>query len=135
MGQHVLLIEDEPSIAEAIRFILARDGWEVTWHGDGLGAIEAIARHRPDAVILDVMLPGRSGHDILRDLRADPATAHLPVLVLTARGNGTDRNRAVEAGASRFMAKPFSNAAFLEALHALVAAAGAGPARSAAGGA
>jgi DNA-binding response OmpR family regulator len=127
MGQHVLLIEDEPSIAEAIRFILVRDGWRVSCEGDGARALAAVARHRPDVVILDVMLPGRSGHDILRALRADPATAHLPVLVLTARGKGADRNRAVEAGASRFMAKPFSNAAFLDALHGLVAAAGTAP--------
>ncbi|MFN3642495.1 MAG: response regulator transcription factor [Gemmobacter sp.] len=133
MGQHVLLIEDEPSIAEAVRFILARDGWRVTCHGDGASAVAAVGRHAPDAVILDVMLPGRSGYDILRDLRADPATADLPVLMLTARGNGDDRMRAAEAGASRFMAKPFSNAAILAEMRALLA--GARPARHAAGGA
>jgi DNA-binding response OmpR family regulator len=121
MGKHVLLIEDEPSIAEAIRFILARDGWRVTWQGDGAGAVAAVAQSVPDAVILDVMLPGRSGHDILRDLRANPATADLPVLVLTARGLGADRDRAARAGASRFMAKPFANADILAALNDLVA--------------
>jgi DNA-binding response OmpR family regulator len=120
MGKHVLLIEDEPSIAEAIRFILARDGWRVTWQEDGTGAVAAVAQVAPDAVILDVMLPGRSGHDILRDLRADPATADLPVLVLSARGQGAERARAERAGASLFMAKPFANADILAALNDLV---------------
>lgn len=128
MGDHILLIEDEPSIAEAIRFILARDGWRVTCHGDGASAVAAVERHAPDAVILDVMLPGRSGHDILRDLRAAPATADLPVLMLTARGQGADRARAEAAGASRFMAKPFSNAAILAELRALLSAAAPRPA-------
>lgn len=121
MGQHVLLIEDEPSIAEAVRFILARDGWRVTCHHDGASAVEAVNRHAPDALILDVMLPGRSGYDILHDLRAAPATAGLPVLMLTARGQGADRERAAAAGANRFVAKPFSNAAILAELRALMA--------------
>jgi DNA-binding response OmpR family regulator len=121
MGKHVLLIEDEPSIAEAIRFILVRDGWRVSWEDSGTGALAAVERCAPDAVILDVMLPGRSGYDILRDLRANPATADLPVLVLTARGQGAERDRAERAGASRFMAKPFANAEILAALNDLVA--------------
>ena len=65
------------------------------------------------------MLPGRSGYDILRDLRAEPDTASLPVLMLTARGQSRDRDMAAEAGASRFMAKPFSNAEVLESIRAL----------------
>ena len=88
MGQHVLLIEDEPNIAEAIRFVLARDGWDVSVLSDGAGAVAEVARLRPDLVILDLMLPGMSGLEIVALLRADPLTQSLPVMMLTAKGLG-----------------------------------------------
>ena len=125
MGRHVLLIEDEPHIAEAIRFILTRDGWRVTSHDQGGDALDIVRAERPDVLILDVMLPGRSGYDILRELRAAPATADLPVLMLTARGQERDRVMAAQVGASRFMAKPFSNAEVLASVRALVGEGGA----------
>ena len=74
----------------------------------------------PDLIILDVMLPGKSGYDILTELRSGPETADLPVLMLTARGQTKDRDLAEKIGASRFMTKPFSNAEVLEALRELV---------------
>ncbi len=119
MDKTVLLIEDEPNIVEAIGFILRRDGWRVAVHSDGETALAQIARAAPALVILDVMLPGRSGFDILRDLRADAALAGLPVLMLTAKGQPRDREMAERAGASRFMAKPFSNAEMLAAVREL----------------
>lgn len=119
MGKRVLLIEDEPNIIEAISFILSRDGWTVHTHADGETANERLKSTPPDVVILDVMLPGRSGYDILRDLRADPATAGIPVLMLTARGQTRDRELAEKLGASRFMVKPFSNAEVLDAVRDL----------------
>lgn len=124
MTRKVLLIEDEPNIIEAIRFLLSRDGWTVHTHANGLDAIEEIARVGPDLLVLDMMLPGRSGMDILRDLRADSATAHLPVLMLTARGQSRDRDMAEKAGVNRFMTKPFANADVLEAVRDLATEAG-----------
>lgn len=109
MTPRVLLIEDEPNIAEAISFILTRDGCEVACHSDGSGAFDRIRAAMPDLVILDLMLPGRSGLEILTDLRADPATRALPVMMLTAKGQGRDREAAERAGVNRFMTKPFSN--------------------------
>ena len=120
MGKHALLIEDEPNITEAIRFILARDGWQVSIHGDGADAVDVVARIAPDIVILDVMLPGRSGYEILDELRAGAATRDLPVLMLTARGQERDRRCAEDAGASRFMTKPFSNSEVLAAMREMV---------------
>ncbi|MDJ1007283.1 MAG: response regulator [Paracoccaceae bacterium] len=128
MGGRVLLIEDEPNIIEAIRFILSRDGWAVDTHSDGKSALDAVARRRPDLIILDVMLPGRSGYDILSDLRADPETGAIPVLMLTARGQKKDRELAERVGANRFMTKPFSNAEVLDAVRAMTATADPGPA-------
>ncbi len=120
MGRNVLLIEDEPHIAEAIRYVLSRDGWEVVSHADGSDAIEVIRRTAPDVLVLDVMLPGRSGHEILAELRCDPALAALPVLVLTARGL-----RDTPEGATRVMAKPFVNADMVSAVRAIARRTGA----------
>lgn len=121
MRRRIVLVEDEPNIIEAISFILSRAGWDVTAHANGETALEAIRRVTPDAVLLDVMLPGRSGYDILRDLRADAAFAHLPVLMLTARGQKKDRELAGSLGVTRFMTKPFSNAELLAALDEIAA--------------
>lgn len=120
MGKHVLVIEDEPNIIEAISFILSRDGWTVDTHSNGHDAVDVVRAKAPDLIILDVMLPGKSGYDILTELRSGPETADLPVLMLTARGHTKDRDLAEKIGASRFMTKPFSNAEVLEALRELV---------------
>ena len=119
MGGRVLLIEDEPNIIEAIRFILSRDGWAVDVHSDGATAVDAIATRAPDLIILDVMLPNRSGYDILADIRAAPGTKDLPVLMLTARGQTKDREMAERYGVSRFMTKPFSNSEVLSSVREL----------------
>lgn len=122
MGGRILLIEDEGNILEAITFILSRAGWEVQGHGNGATALEAVARIAPDVVVLDVMLPGRSGLEILRDLRAVPTTADLPVLMLTARGQARDRETALELGATAYLTKPFSNADLLATVDQLAVA-------------
>ena len=121
MAKRVLLIEDEPNIIEAISFILSRDGWTVHTHEDGETAMAKVNAFPPDLIILDVMLPGRSGFDILRDLRAQETTAATPVMMLTARGQAKDRELAKRLGANHFMTKPFSNAEVIENVRALVA--------------
>lgn len=115
----ILLIEDEPNIVEAIRFLLTRDGWNVQTHNDGGDAQAMIERHKPDILVLDVMLPNKSGFDILRDLRASTAYGDLPVLMLTARGQAKDRDMAMAAGADAYMSKPFSNAEVVEQINQL----------------
>ena len=109
MSRKVLLIEDEPNITEAIRFLLTREGWLVETHAEGTDAVQVIAASKPDLVILDVMLPGKSGMDILEELRGIDKFENLPVLVLTAKGQAKDRKAAVDAGSSLFMSKPFAN--------------------------
>lgn len=116
MGKRIVLIEDEPNIIEAISFILSREGWEVATCANGKTAVDAVRKARPDAVLLDVMLPGQSGYEILRALRADAAFADLPVLMLTARGQKKDRDLATSLGVTRFMTKPFANAELIAAL-------------------
>ena len=104
MPKHVLLIEDEPNIIEAISFILSRDGWTVNTHSNGTTAVDTVHARRPD---------------ILRELREHPETEGLPVLMLTARGQTKDREMAERAGVNAFMAKPFSNSEMLEMVRSL----------------
>ncbi|WP_187428775.1 Transcriptional regulatory protein WalR [Roseobacter fucihabitans] len=120
MSKRVLLVEDELNIVEAIRFLLTREGWQVDTHSDGADAVEVIRARKPDLVVLDVMLPGKSGFDILEELRSNAQTADLPVLMLTARGQSRDREMAEKAGVSRFMTKPFSNTEVLTAVRDLL---------------
>ncbi|MBA97011.1 MAG: response regulator transcription factor [Sulfitobacter sp.] len=121
MSKHVVLVEDETNIAEAIRFLLGREGWRVQTLANGATAVEVIRKAVPDLVMLDVMLPGKSGFEILKELRADTAFADLPILMLTARGQSRDRDIAQDAGVSRFMTKPFSNEEMLSAVRDLTA--------------
>lgn len=122
MTKQILLIEDEENIAEAIRFILSRDGWTVEVLADGAAAAAALARIRPDMLILDLMLPGKTGLEILTDLRADPEFVALPVLMLTAKGQGRDREAAERAGVLAFMTKPFDNGEIRAAVRDLMGA-------------
>ena len=120
MAKRVLVIEDEPNIIEAISFILSRDGWTVHTHSDGETAMDKLRGSPPDMVILDVMLPGRSGFDILRDLRADADLSGTPVMMLTAKGQTRDRELAEQLGATRFMTKPFANSEVIATVRELV---------------
>ncbi|MEN9937357.1 MAG: phosphate regulon transcriptional regulatory protein PhoB [Chloroflexota bacterium] len=106
MGERlVLVVEDEPTIVEVVERYLQRDGFRTVTAGDGEAALEAVARERPDLLILDVMLPGLDGLEILRRVRAEGA---LPVVLLTARGEEIDRVLGLELGADDYVTKPFS---------------------------
>ena len=119
MTKHILIVEDEPNIIESLSFLLERAGFTVSSEQDGGMAMKQILAQKPDLVILDVMLPGKSGMDILRDLREREEWNNLPVLMLTARGQSRDREMAEKAGVSRFMTKPFSNIEVLTAVRDL----------------
>ena len=120
MGHSVLLIEDEPNIIEAISFILSRDGWTVHSHSNGADASNEVIRRQPDVVVLDVMLPGKTGFEVLQEIRENTETANIPVLMLTARGQNKDREKAESYGANMYMTKPFSNSEVLEKVKTLV---------------
>ncbi len=105
----VLIAEDEPTILETLSFLLGRAGWKVASVTDGAEVVDMVRRLRPGMLVLDVMLPGRSGLDILRSLRADPEHADTPVLILTARGQSHDRQLALDLQADGFISKPFAN--------------------------
>jgi DNA-binding response OmpR family regulator len=120
--RRVLLIEDEANIAEALRFILARDGWQVLVCADGAEGLALAEADPPDLLVLDLMLPTLSGLEVLMVLRSAEATRHLPVLMLTAKGQERDRAAAAAAGVSAFMTKPFDNAEIRARVRALLEA-------------
>ena len=106
--QRILIVEDEQDIADLIGFNLQRAGFEVIKTYDGLDGTETALREIPDLIILDLMLPGRDGFGVFRELRKDPRTSGIPVIMLTARAQTEDRIQGLEAGADDYLTKPFS---------------------------
>jgi len=106
----ILIAEDEPSILESLDFILRRAGWTIGSVTDGDVVVETVRRLQPRMLMLDVMLPKRSGFDVLKQIRADVDMHSLPVLILTAKGQQQDRRIAEDLGADAFVTKPYSNA-------------------------
>ncbi len=122
MPKSVLIVEDEPFIMEALSFLLKREGLNVSTYADGNGCVERIQSLKPDLVILDMMLPNKSGMQILEDLRTMNSFLNLPVLMLTAKGQKKDRAAAEQAGVSLFMTKPFANKEIIQNVHRLLGA-------------
>lgn len=114
MATKILITEDEPNIVESLSFILQRAGYEVTAVADGEAAMQQLRTELPDAMILDLMLPKLSGFEVLKLVKTDPALAHLPVLVLSAKGQAHDRRLVEEIGAEAFITKPFANRDIVE---------------------
>ncbi len=108
-SQTVLIVDDEPQIADVLRDYLKQGGYEVLSARDGQTALTLVRHERPDLIILDLMLPnGMDGLDVCRHLRQDPAFAEIPIIMLTARVEETDRLIGLELGADDYVTKPFS---------------------------
>ncbi len=108
LSPRVLLVEDERDIAALVAFHLTREGYRVRTAGRGEEALEALGVERADIVVLDLMLPGFSGFDVLQEMRRRPEWADIPVVVLTARREEADRIKGLELGADDYVTKPFS---------------------------
>ena len=107
MPDLVMVIEDEKEIRDLVRYNFERAGYRVSTASDGEAGLKDLFASRPDVLVLDLMLPGRSGLEILRELRAEPLTRDLPVVVLTARGAEMDKLLGFEHGADDYLTKPF----------------------------
>ena len=123
MAVDILIAEDEPSILESLDFILRRAGWSIAAVTDGDAVLATLRRTPPRLVVLDVMLPKRSGFDVLKQIRADDMLRELPVLILTAKGQAKDRRTAEELGADGFVTKPYANAEVIDEVRRLIGAA------------
>lgn len=108
MRPTILVADDEAVLRALARATLSRAGYDVLEAADGQEALELAHGARPDVIVLDLMMPRKSGLEVLRELRADPELAPIPVVMLTARTRTADRRAAAEAGTDRFLAKPFS---------------------------
>ena len=104
----LLLVEDDPALAELIEYRFKGEGYDVRLTGDGDEALLLAAEDAPDLVLLDWMIGGTSGIEVCRRLRREKATAHVPIIMLTARGAEDDRIRGLETGADDYVTKPFS---------------------------
>lgn len=108
MAARILIAEDEPSIIASLDFLMRRCGFETRLAADGAAALDGMESFRPDLVILDIMLPLRSGLEVCREIRARADWRACRVLMLTARGGPGEVSRGLEAGADDYLSKPFS---------------------------
>ena len=108
MAYKILVVDDEPTIVRLMEFILARQGHEMLVAVNGEEALEKIRAHAPDLVLLDIMMPRIDGYEVARLVRADPATAALPIIMLSAKAQEEDIRKGVEIGVDEYITKPFS---------------------------
>ena len=108
MEDTVLLVEDESDVVDLLRYHLRKAGFKVLIENTGSAGLETVRQNMPDAVVLDIMLPGMTGLEVCRAMKSDPALAGVPVLMLTAKSDVKDRVKGLELGAEDYVTKPFS---------------------------
>ena len=120
MGKQVLIADDEPNIAAALEYLLQRSGYQVSIARNGDEALQLIEQNRPDLVLLDVMMPGRSGYEVCQVMRAREDWRHIKIVVLTAKGREADANKGLALGADLYITKPFSNRDLIAKINGLL---------------
>ncbi len=123
MSATVLIADDEPNILLSLEFLMKREGYQVQLARDGQEAVDAILAHRPDLVLLDVMMPHKSGFDVCQEVRAHPGVRDTRILMLTAKGRDTDVAKGLALGANAYMTKPFSTKELVEKVREMLGAA------------
>ena len=121
MAQSVLVAEDERNLVEALSFLMRRAGYEVSVTHDGPSTVEMARRIKPDLVLLDIMLPGFDGFEVVSAIRREAGDRPPRIIMLTAKGHEKDRRKAVELGVDDYVTKPFSNRDVVERVRALLA--------------
>lgn len=122
MSQHILIADDEPNIVISLEYLMQREGYSVSVARDGQQAIDAILRERPALVLLDVMMPIKSGFEVCQAVRADEAVRHTLILMLSAKGRDTDVAKGLGLGADAYMTKPFSTQALVRKVREMLEA-------------
>ncbi len=108
MARKILIVDDEPNIVISLEFLMKKEGFEIAVASDGDEALAKVASFSPDLILLDVMMPKKSGFEVLETLRADPAQAALRIIMLTAKGRDTEVAKGLAIGADAYVTKPFS---------------------------
>ena len=107
MTKKVLMVEDEKNVILGVRTCLDAVGYQVEVVEDGEAALDAVRKEQPDLILLDLLIPKIDGFEVLKVLKGDPATSSIPIIVLTAKAEDEDRQRAMDLGADNYMTKPF----------------------------
>ena len=119
-GEKILVVDDEENIRELVRYNLAREGYQVTTVGSGEDALKQASSKPPDLIVLDLMLPGMDGFAVCRQLKNDSHTAHIPIVMLTVKGEESDIVVGLELGADDYITKPFSPKVLLARIKAVL---------------
>jgi DNA-binding response OmpR family regulator len=122
MAQSILVADDEPSILLSLQVLLQKAGYEVRVARDGQEVLGALRGARPDLIVLDAMMPVLSGYDICEMLRAEPNLRDIPIIMLTAKGRDTDREKGMALGATDYITKPFSTRELVETVRRQIGA-------------
>jgi two-component system, OmpR family, alkaline phosphatase synthesis response regulator PhoP len=123
VANRVLIVDDEQNIVISLEFMMKREGYEVSIAQDGQEAIEMIRAEMPDLVLLDVMMPKKSGFEVCQEVRADPGLRSVRILMLTAKGRETEVAKGLAVGADAYITKPFSTKELVERVRAMLATA------------
>jgi len=121
MSHKILIADDEPNILISLEFLMKREGYEVVVARDGQEAVDAIHRERPALVLLDVMMPIKTGFDVCHEVRASQAVGDTRILMLTAKGRDTDVAKGLALGANAYMTKPFSTKELVQKVRDMLA--------------
>jgi DNA-binding response OmpR family regulator len=121
MSERILVADDEPFILRSLTFVLRKEGFEVLEARDGEEALRVIRESRPGVVFLDVMMPKRNGYEVCEEVKSDPDLRDTYVIMLTAKGQESDRERGLKAGTDEYMTKPFSPSRITERVREIVA--------------
>jgi len=108
MAKKILIVDDEPNIVISLEFLMKKEGFDVAVAADGEEALAKVAAFDPDLILLDVMMPKKSGFEVCEALRADPAHSGLQIVMLTAKGRDTEVAKGLAIGADAYVTKPFS---------------------------
>ena len=121
MARKVLIADDEQNIVISLEFLLKREGFEVLVAGDGESALQMVAEHHPNLMLLDVMMPKRNGYEVCQRMRERPEWRGIKIVMLSAKGRDVEVSKGVSLGADLYVTKPFSNAELVAQINALLA--------------
>ena len=120
MSKKILIVDDEPNIVAALEYLLQRSGYEVLLAQHGEAALKQIEQHLPDLVLLDVMMPLKSGYEVCQHLRERAEWQHIKIIMLSAKGREAEVNKGLSLGADFYFTKPFSNEALVAKIDELL---------------
>ena len=110
----ILVVDDEPHVVRTLMFVLEKEGYDVSSAVNGEEALDLVHEHKPDLMFLDVMMPKKNGYEVCAEIKNDAAYSDIHIIILSAKGQDADRDKAISIGANEYMTKPFSPAGIIE---------------------